>query len=158
MADGAGGAVEPTDEHAGWLGLRVGIDVGGTMCKICYLETPPREVGHSTTAVQCALTALSPSTLPTRVSSSLTSLLCHCTMLYMLHQCRSTAQVASWVGWGASVAHVQCAGWVSGRLLVSRHWHIAWVDMNHSIIQSYGGGWVVGDGDDDRVSRRWSIV
>jgi hypothetical protein len=61
MADGAGGAVEPTDEHAGWLGLRVGIDVGGTMCKICYLETPPREVGHSTTAVctHCTLSLYS---------------------------------------------------------------------------------------------------
>lgn len=113
-----------------------------------------------TVPLQCSVHSLHslPLLCSLRVSSSLASLLCHCTMLYMLHQCRSTAQVASWVGWGASVAHVQCAGWVSGRLLVSRHWHIVWVDMNHSIIQSYVGGWVVGDGDDDRVSRRWSIV
>eukprot|EP00036_Acanthoecidae_sp_10tr_P015626 CAMPEP_0206286686 /NCGR_PEP_ID=MMETSP0106_2-20121207/727_1 /ASSEMBLY_ACC=CAM_ASM_000206 /TAXON_ID=81532 /ORGANISM="Acanthoeca-like sp., Strain 10tr" /LENGTH=301 /DNA_ID=CAMNT_0053717213 /DNA_START=1 /DNA_END=903 /DNA_ORIENTATION=+ len=41
-AAGPAAELDPVDERpAGWLGLRVGIDVGGTMCKICYLETYP---------------------------------------------------------------------------------------------------------------------
>lgn len=47
-----GAAVGPTDTASGWLGLRVGIDVGGTMCKICYLETPQREVRAAPCYVQ----------------------------------------------------------------------------------------------------------